>query len=44
MTKLITPSIDCFLAYVNNVGDNDPKEATPEILDQLLDADSTRRA
>jgi hypothetical protein len=43
MTKLINPQFDGFLTYLNNVGDDCPKTATPEILDRLIDSDYTRQ-
>ena len=33
-----------YLTYVNNVFDNTPKQLTPTILDQLLDAEQTHKA
>ena len=43
MTKLINPQFDGFLTYLNNVGDDCPKTATPDILDRLIDSDYTRQ-
>ena len=42
MTQLITPGTDVFLTFVNNVNDKSPEKVTPEILDQLIDAETTR--
>ena len=39
-----TTALPHFLAYVNNIYDHQPKPLTPEILNQLIDADATQGA